>query len=115
ARRQKRRERRVGLAVDHPIIGLPVKPAKIGGGADQRRQKSRLTRHRWVGMPKEWRVSDGNAAHAHDRVTIFYGLVLGVLHRGSSLNLPQRRPGWILFAKIAGGINHTRQFVQQAA
>ena len=62
-------------------------------------------------MPEVREIGDRDAVHLQHRVPVFDLLVLEILDRRESADLPERRPGRILGAEIAGGIHDTRQFV----
>ena len=66
-------------------------------------------------MPEIWHIADRDAVHLHDGVLILDLLVLEILHRRQGTDLPQRRPGRILCAEIAGGIHDLRHLVDLAA
>ena len=66
---------------------------------------------RRVGMCEEREIGDRHAVKIHHRVAVLDLLILDVLQRRTSADIPQRWRRRVLLAQITGGINGSAQFV----
>ena len=98
-----RRERQVPVGREGPVVGDRHVHAERPGAPVEGIQEAALPRHARIGMAEVGGVEDGQAEDL-ERCVVVGEIVIGlVVDHGPGLDLPERRPGGLVGAQLAGG------------